>query len=172
MAMSKRKVDGLEVLKSLLENGYTLEELVAVLDELSKYSKQDIIERMTARRIQEGKKPLSMQEKVVILLQEFGMPNVLGRKYLEKAIILAYQNPELLKRKIVNGLYSMVAEEYDTTPKRVERNIYTAIQTTWKIAQNREAIRKCLPPALLPNKRKPSNGKFIGAIAQYFHLHD
>ena len=65
------------------------------------------------------------------LLLELGVPtNVKGYAFLRRAVQIVYADPSAIN-KVVCGLYSNIAKEYETTLSCVERDIRTAISIMW-----------------------------------------
>lgn len=87
-------------------------------------------------------------------------PNIKGYAYLKDAIIMAYENPQILNR-ITRGLYLMIADKYDTTPSRVERAMRHAIETYWS-KQNKPGSKSFMS--------KPTNSEFIALSAEKIRL--
>lgn len=67
--------------------------------------------------------------KILNVLQEYNVkPHLLGYDYLAEAILIILEHPEY-KRKIVKGVYFEIAQMYNATVSKVERNIRTAIKS-------------------------------------------
>ena len=60
-------------------------------------------------------------------------------------------------------LYNEVANEYQTTPFCVERNIRTLVDSIWNHG-NRELLEEIIP---YPGGKKPKNAQFIDGLASY-----
>lgn len=96
------------------------------------------------------------------LLQRFAMtPNYLGYKYLRAAINEAYHDPTAINR-ITTQLYPEIAEQFDTTPSRVERAIRHAIDVSWRKS---DYVRE-----FFPSGRRPVNSEFIATITEHLRL--
>ena len=62
------------------------------------------------------------------LMLEFGIPaNLKGYRYLSDAIKITYYEPQLASR-IMDGLYTRIANENNTTVQCVERSLRTALK--------------------------------------------
>lgn len=90
---------------------------------------------------------------------------LLGYCYVIKAVVLCYDEPDLLicKTKV---LYPQIAEFYGVSVESVERNIHTAIQSAWKrCGGNNFYLRagcKCVT-----DNRRPTCGELIDIITDY-----
>ncbi len=73
----------------------------------------------------------SLNYRIERLLAELGIPtNVKGYTFLRRAVQIVYADPSAIN-KVVCGLYSDIAKEYETTLSCVERDIRTAISIMW-----------------------------------------
>ncbi len=73
----------------------------------------------------------SLNYRIERLLAELGVPtNVKGYAFLRRAVQIVYADPSAIN-KVVCGLYSDIAKEYETTLSCVERDIRTAISIMW-----------------------------------------
>ena len=71
-----------------------------------------------------------LYEEITNLLHDMGTPaHIKGHYYLRTAILEVYFHPELLKN-MMNGLYALIADTYDTTSSCVERSIRNAVEAT------------------------------------------
>jgi len=87
--------------------------------------------------------------------------NTKGYTYLKSAIIMAYNNPSILKG-ITKCLYPEIAKQNKTNSSSVERAIRYVIETTWnKDKEDYELIGFDI------NGKKPKNGYFIAVLADY-----
>ena len=93
------------------------------------------------------------------LLQRIGVPaNLKGFRYLHKAACLVLADP-LLMDAVTGKLYPAVAEAFNTTDSRVERDIRHAIDVAWARG-DRSAFRY-----LFSLRRKPTNAELIALLA-------
>lgn len=95
-----------------------------------------------------------------ILLKMGIGPHIRGFHYLRDAIAITIKNNGLIVAA-VKGMYSDVAQKYDTTSNRVERAIRYAIESIWTYG-NHEYIKELFGE---DRKRRPSNSEFIAIIA-------
>ena len=90
---------------------------------------------------------------------EFGIPaNLKGYRYLSDAIKLTYCKPELASR-IMEGLYSKIAEDNDTTVQCVERSLRTALKRVDALRDKSVIVKN------FGTEKCPSPKKFICCIA-------
>jgi two-component system response regulator (stage 0 sporulation protein A) len=117
-------------------------------------------------RVQEAKlevengnyKPLITQ-----IIQELGIPaHIKGYRYVRQAVELVIKDMDLLGA-VTKELYPQVAENFDSTPSRVERAIRHAIDVVWQRG-NQRALEKYFKNNIKENA-KPTNSQFIARIA-------
>jgi len=100
-------------------------------------------------------------------LLRIGIPcNLLGFVFLTRAIQSSIDDP-LSLHHVVNGLYTNIANEYHSTPGRVERAMRHAIESAWTHG-DLEYIEKLFKNSVNPLKGKPTNMQFISRM--YFHF--
>lgn len=93
-----------------------------------------------------------------------GIPqNVQGYDYLMAAILLATDEPELL-RHMTRGLYPRVAGLFNTTASRVERSIRHVIELAWSNGET-ETLNRLFGHTVGVAKGKPTNSNFIAIMA-------
>lgn len=99
------------------------------------------------------------------LLYGFGILSHLhGYKYIKEAIFYMVNNPKDCKpfRKV---LYPLIAEEFGTTPQKVETAIRNAIENAWKKNINLDNVAINDNSMLKIFNKKPTNSQFISALA-------
>lgn len=95
-------------------------------------------------------------------LDELGIQkNLLGFRYLRKAILLTYQKFGYVA-SITTKLYPEIATENETTPSKVERAMRHAIENAY-YSNNK---------AMLNYGKKPCNGLLIAEIADRLRIED
>ncbi len=100
--------------------------------------------------------------KIDLFMYEINMPpHLKGRKYLAYAIEKVYADGDAIIA-VMDGLYREIAEQYDSSVSRVERNMRTAINTVW-IGGNSEKVEECLRCPF--HNCKPSPREFIALVA-------
>lgn len=103
---------------------------------------------------------------ITAALLELGIPpRLIGFDYLEKAILLYYEDPTRMFTKdiypAVGGLYCPRVSAY-----QVEKQIRTTINEAWRARDN--SVWNCYFPQ--GNTEKPSNGEFISMVARFVQL--
>lgn len=105
-----------------------------------------------------------IEEEVESILLVIGMPeNIKGYRYCSYAIKIAVENPEIMSA-ITGELYPKVAEKFDTTGTRVEREIRYGIECAWDRCDF-EIIEKLFGSTISPHKGRPTNGEFLARVA-------
>ena len=106
------------------------------------------------------------KEVITLIIKELGIPaNVKGYYYIRYAIELMIKDISLAG-KITKVLYPKIAEEFNTTPVRVERAIRHAIETGWNRA-NLDIVNRLFGFTVSSDKGKPTNSEFISTVADY-----
>ena len=77
------------------------------------------------------------------------------------------KQPHLLKN-LDRGLYPMIAEKFDSTNGRVEKNIRCAIERAW-LRGNPTLIREIFGYSVNPDQGRPSNAGFLCAVCDYLN---
>lgn len=95
-------------------------------------------------------------------------PHLKGYRFLLEAILLVVNDKGMLD-SITYRIYPLVANQFNTTPVRVERGIRSAIEGAWDRCRV-ETIEKMFGYTLDENKGKPSNSEFIAMIADKIML--
>lgn len=101
------------------------------------------------------------------ILQQMQIPaNQKGYYYIREAVVLIYENPNLLSA-VTKELYPTIAREFKTTPSRVERGIRFACETAWNKpgVMNMEEIF-----GESSHYDKPTNSEVIASIVDYLKL--
>ncbi len=93
------------------------------------------------------------------MMLEFGIPaNLKGYRYLSDAIRITYYEPQLASR-IMEGLYTRIAEENNTSVQCVERSLRTALGRV-------DALRdKSILMKYFGTDKCPPTKKFICSVA-------
>lgn len=103
------------------------------------------------------------------IIQKLGLP-VGSKGYVcaRFGILSIIRDPSLMEN-ITIRLYPLIAEEFNTTPQRVERNIRHAIEVAWGKGDIRY-IEKLFGYTVDEDKGKPTNSAFLATIADYVML--
>ena len=111
-------------------------------------------------------KAQSTSEQVIqTVLNQFGVKHSInGYLYLVSAVKRCLMDRKKLNN-VVKGLYTEIAEEYETTTMRVERAIRHAIESSWERG-NMNVINN-----VLAAKGKPTNTEFIALLTDFISLH-
>lgn len=100
-------------------------------------------------------------------LHEIGMPDhIKGYQYAHKALLIAVDDPFVLKLSASKVLYHLVAEAFNTTPTRVDRAISHAIEMTWDRG-DLATLQRFFGYTINRTKGKPTNSEFIAIVAEY-----
>ena len=103
------------------------------------------------------------------LLKELGIPaNLLGYRYIAKAIELCLEDKDGNMKYITKGLYPTIANYYETTPANVERNIRHAI--TLFLAKGNVKLKKQIFGDIIVSKHHLTNSEFIYGIVAYLRV--
>lgn len=143
-------------LKELVENGYTMEELLVL-----------IMDALNQREEGKPDEKDSLLVRITNLLREIGVPaHIKGYGYTRTAIKLAYDKPELLEN-VVKGLYPAVAKVHETTASKAERDIRHAINAAWE-----RGNRQLLTNLFNVTSCMTSNSEFIATLVDKLRLED
>ena len=108
---------------------------------------------------EEAKLAAALDVMIYNMMLEFGIPaNLNGYRYLSDAIRITYYEPELASR-IMEGLYSRIAEQNGTTVQCVERSLRTALRRVKRLRDKTVLIK------YFDSDECPSTKKFIIGIA-------
>ena len=106
---------------------------------------------------------------IAVMLRLIGVqPDVRGWRYIVDAVQMVVEDEELLHH-LTKELYPAIARKNGTTWQRVERCIRNAIETAWTQGST-EAQQHYFGSIIGPEKGKPTNGAFIGGLAQWARM--
>ncbi|HBK68532.1 MAG TPA: sporulation transcription factor Spo0A [Firmicutes bacterium] len=109
------------------------------------------------------------EQEVTDILQELKIPpHFKGYTYLRRAILLCIKEPVLVN-EVTKKLYPRIAEEFNSTPNRVERSMRFAIETAWNRAEI-EYLHQLMGPIVDERKGKPTNVGFIAKISDKIRI--
>ena len=95
---------------------------------------------------------------------ELGIPqNVKGYDYLMAAVLLATDEPELI-RAITRELYPRVADFFNTTASCVERSMRHALELAWTNSEP-ETLYNLFGHTASATQGRPTNSNFIATMA-------
>lgn len=111
----------------------------------------------------------SVKEKITKMIQEIGVPaHIKGYRYIRTGIEYCVENDAVLG-SVTKILYPKIAEEYKTTPSRVERAIRHAIEVAWDRGDV-DVLNSYFGFTIKSNKGKPTNSEFIAMLADKIKL--
>lgn len=106
---------------------------------------------------------------ILEVIRECGIPaNILGHDYLYAAMELTLKDP-MYKRCITKMLYPTIAQEYNTTPSRVERDIRHAIEVCFT-RSDPEVVAKIFGNTMNLKSGKLSNAEMICTLDEYVKM--
>ncbi len=168
-----RKVDYLEKARKEGASSAQIERLCAVLwPEGSIPEEAEVIKAIasiTTDEQNDEKEALDLEKIVSDILKKIGVPpHILGYKYLRSAIILGFQDEKMMNL-VTKKLYPRIAEDYETTPTRVERSIRHAIEVAWG-RSNVEILHELFGYTIDSERGKPTNSEFMAMITDRLKL--
>ncbi len=111
----------------------------------------------------------SLEALVTNVIHEIGVPaHIKGYQYLREAIMMVVQDIDIINQE-TKQFYPEMAENYRTTPSRVERAIRHAIEVAWARGKN-DAVESIFGYTVSASKGKPTNSEFIAMIADKLRL--
>ncbi len=103
------------------------------------------------------------------VLHRLGVPaHIKGYLYLREAIKLVVEDIQKMGA-VTKELYPSVADNFETTPSRVERAIRHAIDVAWEKGE-KEEVKNYFGNTLTSSSGKPTNSQFIAKIADRLRL--
>lgn len=110
-----------------------------------------------------------LENYVTRLLHQVGIPaHIKGYQYLRTAIIMAFEDQELIN-SVTKELYPAIAKHYRTTSSRVERAIRHAIEVAWDRGDC-DILTDMFGYTVQKSKGKPTNSEFVALIADYMRI--
>lgn len=97
-------------------------------------------------------------------------PNIKGFGYLRSAIKYTMADPQVIS-SITKELYPLVAEEYVTTPSKVERAIRHALEVAWNKGKA-QRFNELLGVQAFNDNERPTNSEFIALVADRLMLRE
>lgn len=111
----------------------------------------------------------NLEKDVTDMIHEIGVPaHIKGYHYLREAIMMCVKDVEMLN-SITKVLYPTIADNFQTTPSRVERAIRHAIEVAWSRGRM-ETLDGLFGYTINTGKGKPTNSEFIALIADKIRL--
>ncbi len=113
--------------------------------------------------------PAKLEVRITEVILDVGIPaHIKGYRYLRSAIMMAVNDISMMSG-VTKILYPTIAEQYSTTPSRVERAIRHAIEVAWDRG-NIDTLHNLFGYSINTAKGKPTNSEFIAMIADKLRL--
>ena len=112
--------------------------------------------------------PRETEARLQRLLDQLGLPQHPGRRFLEKAIILAWQDARLVHR-LTRELYPLVGTSCGAEAKKVERDMRHAIEYAWKYGRIEDQYA-LFGGTIDAQRGKPTCGEMIARLADILRL--
>ena len=110
------------------------------------------------------KKPITAEEKISEIFISIGIPpHIKGYSYLREGIKLTMEHPYIIN-SVTKELYPTIAQQFSTTPSKVERAIRHAIEVAWNRGRI-DAINAIFGSRIYLGAEKPTNSEFIALVA-------
>ncbi len=110
-----------------------------------------------------------LETQVTKIIHRIGVPaHIKGYQYLRTAIMMAVEDREIINT-VTKVLYPTVAEQYSTTPSRVERAIRHAIEVAWDRGDI-DVLNSYFGYTIQNSRGKPTNSEFIAMISDNLRL--
>lgn len=165
----------MEILESLMDNGKEFQLMITFPGKETIPSPVPPISLLNYKTPQEKtirEKPLSyasLEQEVTGLIHEIGVPaHIKGYQYLRTGIIMCVSNSEYIS-SITKTLYPSIANEYHTSPSRVERAIRHAIEVAWSRG-SMKTLDDLFGYTISIGKGKPTNSEFIALLTDKIRL--
>ncbi len=128
-----------------------------------------IVRRKASIGTGEDKAGSDIESQVTRLIHKVGIPaHIKGYQYLRTAIIMTFENQELINM-VTKELYPSIAKKYNTTSSRVERAIRHAIEVAWDRGDY-DVLSEMFGYTVQKSKGKPTNSEFIALISDNLRL--
>ena len=116
-----------------------------------------------------GVDPTKLEIRITEVILDVGIPaHIKGYRYLRTAIMMTVNDSSMMS-SVTKILYPTIAEQYSTTPSRVERAIRHAIEVAWDRG-NIDTLHNLFGYSINTAKGKPTNSEFIAMIADKLRL--
>lgn len=124
---------------------------------------------MSVQTREKNQEEKNLEKDVTEMIHEIGVPaHIKGYHYLREAIMMCVEDVEMLN-SITKVLYPTIADNFQTTPSRVERAIRHAIEVAWSRGRM-ETLDGLFGYTINTGKGKPTNSEFIALIADKIRL--
>ena len=155
-----------EILEELIQTNKEFQIMIHVPQNQMKNQEQCTVSVQTEDKNKEQK---DLENDVTEMIHEIGVPaHIKGYHYLREAIMMCVEDVEMLNA-ITKVLYPTIADNFRTTPSRVERAIRHAIEVAWSRGKM-ETLDGLFGYTINTGKGKPTNSEFIALIADKIRL--
>lgn len=154
-----------------MQKPVNMEALVNRIEMFSKEIDISVTEPTNNNELRVISKPAApdIEGMVTDVIHEVGIPaHIKGYQYLRNAIIMAVDDLDVIN-SITKELYPTVADNFSTTPSRVERAIRHAIEVAWDRGDP-DVLNAFFGYTIANAKGKPTNSEFIAMIADKLRL--
>ena len=111
----------------------------------------------------------NMEVRITEILHQIGVPaHIKGYHSVRNSIMMSIENPGIIN-SVTKRLYPAVAENFETTPSRVERAIRHAIEVAWDRGDV-DILNSYFGYTIHNSRGKPTNSEFIAMISDKLRL--
>lgn len=122
------------------------------------------------RDIKNMSREKALEVEVTRILRTIGIPpHMSGYQYLRYAIMQTLKTTAKGNNSVTKVIYPAVAEEFDTTPQKVERAIRNAIESAWQRG-NPEAFNVLYGCRMNFSRGRPTNSQFIAMVSDRLRI--
>ena len=154
-----------QILEELINNNQEIQIMIHVPSKEKKEIEPFMIQNTEKKEVKEK----DLEKDVTEMIHEIGVPaHIKGYHYLREAIMMCVEDVDMLN-SITKVLYPTIADNFKTTPSRVERAIRHAIEVAWSRGKM-ETLDGLFGYTINLGKGKPTNSEFIALIADKIRL--
>ena len=154
-----------QILEELINNNQEIQIMIHVPSKEKKEITPFTIQNVEEKEVKEK----DLEKDVTEMIHEIGVPaHIKGYHYLREAIMMCVEDVDMLN-SITKVLYPTIADNFKTTPSRVERAIRHAIEVAWSWGKM-ETLDSLFGYTINLGKGKPTNSEFIALIADKIRL--
>lgn len=154
-----------QILEELINNNQEIQIMIHVPSKEKKEITPFNIQNVEEKEVKEK----DLEKDVTEMIHEIGVPaHIKGYHYLREAIMMCVEDVDMLN-SITKVLYPTIADNFKTTPSRVERAIRHAIEVAWSRGKM-ETLDSLFGYTINLGKGKPTNSEFIALIADKIRL--
>ena len=154
-----------QILEELINNNQEIQIMIHVPSKEKKEINPFTIQNVEKKEVKEK----DLEKDVTEMIHEIGVPaHIKGYHYLREAIMMCVEDVDMLN-SITKVLYPTIADNFKTTPSRVERAIRHAIEVAWSRGKM-ETLDSLFGYTINLGKGKPTNSEFIALIADKIRL--